>query len=533
MKIHTSFYLIFFLLFFCTVETYTQDSLYLVDTLTGTATNNKLWKAQGIGDFNGDSLADFIICYDKYVDLYFGNNQFKPQLAHRFSLPPKDNYFKGSAYGIGDVNGDGYTDLMIITGDTSYYPIYSYGEIILGGKELDTIPKFKYYPPYYWKMLMSDKIYPLGDLNGDGYNDFALAEYYNWSDGLGKVYLFKGGITLVETPWTELITTLGRGTHFFGSSILGIGDYNDDGYDDFLVSVPTLSADSDKVYLYSGNKDSLNKLPYKTFGPYTFLSDIKAAPNITYDNKPEFILAAGGKIYLYSGMDSVNTFYPTKLRFGLSIGTGGDINNDGFNDLLIGNEQYLNSQSIMVGGIVGFWGGNNIDTLGNFLLEGYQKWSSFSHNLDIPGDINGDGYADVFVLAPTYYKSNDYNYDSTLGRLYIYSFTKITGINNKDITTPTDFILNQNYPNPFNPTTVISFQLSAESYVTLRVYNSLGQEIVVIKNNEIQSSGEQKITFDAEKYNLSSGVYFLEMKAVNINSQTTQYHKEIKMLYLK
>ena len=45
--------------------------------------------------------------------------------------------------------------------------------------------------------------------------------------------------------------------------------------------------------------------------------------------------------------------------------------------------------------------------------------------------------------------------------------------------------------------------------------------------------GEHKIEFDAEKYNLSSGVYFLEMNAANINSQTTQYHNVVKMLYLK
>ena len=65
-----------------------QNSLYLVDTLTGTSTNNKLWKAEGIGDFNGDGYADFIVCYYQYIDLYFGNAGFKPQLAHRFYMSP-------------------------------------------------------------------------------------------------------------------------------------------------------------------------------------------------------------------------------------------------------------------------------------------------------------------------------------------------------------------------------------------------------------------------------------------------------------
>ncbi|MHB1688632.1 MAG: VCBS repeat-containing protein [Ignavibacteriaceae bacterium] len=244
MKKFIFFYCNFFLLFL-TTNIYPQYSLYLVDTLTGTATNNKLWKAQGIGDFNGDGYADFIVCYDQYVDLYFGNAQFKPQLAHRFYLPPTSMYFHGAAYGIGDVNGDGYADLMIISGDTSYYPIYPYGEIIFGGKELDTIPKFKYYPPYYWDMLMSDKIYPLGDLNGDGYNDFAIASYYNWDDGLGKVYLFKGGKTLVDKPWAVIKGILEIRDQFYGYSVLGVNDFSGNGYNNFLISTHSFGGSGD------------------------------------------------------------------------------------------------------------------------------------------------------------------------------------------------------------------------------------------------------------------------------------------------
>ncbi|MDP3148259.1 MAG: FG-GAP-like repeat-containing protein [Ignavibacteria bacterium] len=523
MKTYTFFSLIFFLLFFCTNETYSQDSLYLVDTLTGTATNNKLWKAQGIDDFNGDGYTDFIVCYNNYTDLCLGNPNFTIKHAHRFNT--------GFAYGIGDVNGDGYKDLMLISSDS----LGPYGEVIVGGKEIDIIPKFRFYIPIYWHMSTSTNIYELGDLNKDGYNDFAIASPYNWTDGLGRVYLFKGGETLVDTPWVILKTTLGIGTHFFGSSVLGIGDYNDDSYDDFLVTDPTLSLDSDKVYLYLGNKDSINAAPYKTFGPPTFhvLSDVKAAGDLNGGGKRDFIISSydNTKAYIYLDADSV-TFDASQLGKGsvVSIGTGGDINNDGFDDFLIGSDGYK-KDSVYIGKFVVFFGKPNIDTSYNFSIEGYQQYSSFAKNLSIPGDLNGDGYADVFVLAPSY--RNYDNVDSTVGRLYIYSYKKVTGINKKDINPPTEFRLNQNYPNPFNPTTVLSFQLSVESYVTLKVYTLLGQELVVLKNNEIQSAGEQKIAFDANKYNLSSGVYFLEMNAVNTNSQTTQYHKEIKMLYLK
>ena len=89
------------------------------------------------------------------------------------------------------------------------------------------------------------------------------------------------------------------------------------------------------------------------------------------------------------------------------------------------------------------------------------------------------------------------------------------------------------HASPFNPSTTISYHLSAVSYITLKIFNSLGQEIAALTNNEIQSSGEHKIEFNAEKYNLSSGVYFLAMNAACINSQTNQYHNVVKMIYLK
>ncbi len=536
MKNFTFVFINIFLLLITSKSVYSQNSLYLVDTLTGTSPNNKLLKAEGIGDFNGDGYADFIVCYSQYVDLYFGNAQFKPQMAHRFYLPYQASQFEGSAYAIGDVNGDGYSDLMIITGDTTYSPIYPYCEIILGGKELDTIPKFTYFPPYYWDMGLSDGIYPLGDLNHDGYNDFAIASPYNWYDGLGRVYIFKGGKTLIDTPWIVLKTTIGTETHFFGTSVLGIGDYNGDGYDDFLITDPTLPEDSDKVYLYLGNKDSIISTPNKTFGPYKDFTEVKPAGDIDGDGKKDFIISADDTVRIYLGNTDQIIYDATKLGTGgyVAVGTGGDINHDGYDDFLIGNTNYRNSDSIMVGEAIGFWGGKPLSLNSEaFYMEGNQKWFEYGKSISIAGDINGDGYSDIFILQPSYCKDNIYNYDSTLGRLYIYSYIKITNINSKGSNTTTDFKLNQNYPNPFNPSTTISYQIPSVSYVTLKIFDALGQEIANLANNELQSSGEHSLEFNAGKYNLSSGIYFFEMNYANINSHIYNYQKVIKMIYLK
>ncbi|MBU0474180.1 MAG: T9SS type A sorting domain-containing protein [Bacteroidetes bacterium] len=75
---------------------------------------------------------------------------------------------------------------------------------------------------------------------------------------------------------------------------------------------------------------------------------------------------------------------------------------------------------------------------------------------------------------------------------------------------PTEFSLEQNYPNPFNPSTKISFNLPTNSFVTLKVYNAIGEEIAtLVRGNE--KVGIHEVTFDASKF--ASGIYFYEIKS--------------------
>src|ERR1041385_8067268 len=78
-------------------------------------------------------------------------------------------------------------------------------------------------------------------------------------------------------------------------------------------------------------------------------------------------------------------------------------------------------------------------------------------------------------------------------------------------THPVAFILHQNYPNPFNPSTVINYQLPIAHYVTLKVYNTLGQEVVTLVHNEFMDKGVHTVKFDAGQ--LASGIYFYQLTA--------------------
>ncbi|MFA6980347.1 MAG: T9SS type A sorting domain-containing protein [Ignavibacteriaceae bacterium] len=118
-------------------------------------------------------------------------------------------------------------------------------------------------------------------------------------------------------------------------------------------------------------------------------------------------------------------------------------------------------------------------------------------------------------------------YSGVLNLYFVYgskSNNTTTGVNERqnDRTVLGTFELSQNYPNPFNPSTTISWQMAASSYVTLKVYDVLGKEVATLANNEFEA-GRHSINFDAS--NLSSGMYFYELRAGNF----TQMKKMLLM----
>lgn len=131
-------------------------------------------------------------------------------------------------------------------------------------------------------------------------------------------------------------------------------------------------------------------------------------------------------------------------------------------------------------------------------------------------NINNYSFTDKNVLT------GNYNY-----RLKQVDFNGHFEYHNLDLEievgTPTKFNLAQNYPNPFNPTTKIDFDIVADGFVSLKIFNSSGKEIATLVNG-FTTSGYHTITFDATS--ISSGIYYYRLEANGIS-------KTMKMALLK
>ncbi len=138
---------------------------------------------------------------------------------------------------------------------------------------------------------------------------------------------------------------------------------------------------------------------------------------------------------------------------------------------------------------------------------------------------SGD-YVHVWDLVDPQNKINEIHEDNNMG----WSILEIPGIitavaGRKNV--PTTFVLNQNYPNPFNPSTVIGYQLTAVSEVTLKVYDVLGREVATLVSG-MEQAGTHSVRFDGSKF--SSGVYFYSIVARGMDGKVFRSTKKLMLL---
>jgi hypothetical protein len=109
-----------------------------------------------------------------------------------------------------------------------------------------------------------------------------------------------------------------------------------------------------------------------------------------------------------------------------------------------------------------------------------------------------------------------------------------TYIDSNSTIIPSEYVLKQNYPNPFNPSTTIEFSLPKESYVKLKILDLSGKTVLWVVYDMLLYSGLHKFKIEEfSRLNLSSGIYFYQMEARDINSGKLNFTQSRKMILLK
>jgi hypothetical protein len=148
------------------------------------------------------------------------------------------------------------------------------------------------------------------------------------------------------------------------------------------------------------------------------------------------------------------------------------------------------------------------------------NWAFGRHEQPVlgePTEVVGGGYVDALIDCGygfgivSQYIEDIWPYRATLlyARINGKEYGTYVSVPDK-VALPRAFQLNQNYPNPFNPSTTIRYGLPGRSYLTLTVFNTLGQQVVVLQNGE-QEAGYHEVKFDGSR--LSGGVYFYRLQA--------------------
>lgn len=141
---------------------------------------------------------------------------------------------------------------------------------------------------------------------------------------------------------------------------------------------------------------------------------------------------------------------------------------------------------------------SNGDTLWTIKRNGSGNGSDYATGCTL--DASGNLYIAGFT--------NFYHSDTTGDYLVIKYQSTVTSVEGRTHDLPGDFFLFQNYPNPFNPSTIISYSLPEAANVSLRVFNTLGQEVAVLVNEQ-RSPGYFQVQWNA---NAPSGIYFYRLQ---------------------
>ena len=408
---------------------------------TGVTDTNIAREARTIGDINGDGYDDLLVGASSahngtgMVFLYTGSATGLSTEAVATILGENPNeYFGDKIAAAGDVNGDGYDDALIGAG--GYYNGNSRGRVSLftGSPSGLTGPAVAWTGEYLY-VDFGFSIDGAGDVNGDGYDDVVIGAFgYTNNNMRGKCYVYYGSENGpgVAPDWTmEGETAFDK----LGYSVAGVGDVNNDGYDDVVLGAYAYSGGDDrgKGYLYLGDAGGLSSNVTSTgegvSSGDSFMRDCAGVGDINGDGYDDVIVSAPrfdnyedrGCVYLFLGQADGDIFASTNWTitgenaddsFGEFLTGVGDVNADGYDDFLVGAPDYP-SEAYYGRAYLYFGNTSGAPTLA-WADTGEHSDDEYGKMVAALGDVNGDGYNDIAVGA------EGYDTDGTWGKLYAY-----------------------------------------------------------------------------------------------------------------